>query len=125
MNTIQRGFFFVPVAIAALVIMGCGNGEEMRYEEERSAYEDRINEMIATIDHEMTDLVNELEDATDEEREEIYNRLESLEEARSDLNDYQRELRGIAHDEWEDLRGEIDRAIEEVENKLQELMARL
>ncbi len=126
MNTIKSKLEFLILAATAFVIIGCGDaGQIERFEEERSAYENRISKIIADIDSEIAELHNELVETTEEEREELYMRLEALEEARTDLNNYLQELRVSAHDEWEDLRSEIDQAMEDVENRLQELIARI
>jgi len=44
---------------------------------------------------------------------------------RSDLEDHLYEIHGTTADEWERLRGEIDQAMEDVENTMRELSANL
>jgi len=126
MKTFSGNIALVAAVIMLFVITGCAdNGEAERFEQERAVYEDRINEIIAAIDNEINELRDEIEEGTEEEREELYERHETLQEVRNDLDDYLHELRRTTADEWDNLRGEIDQAMEDVENTLQELIARL
>ncbi len=71
MKILHSKFFLVAFMTMILAIIGCGNCQEERLEEERTVYEDRINGIITAIDEEFDELRNELDEATDEEREEI------------------------------------------------------
>jgi len=112
------------LAVVMLFILGCSDNQQEIIEEEKSHYEDRINEMIASVNDEIEDLNNKMSEAAENEEEEMQERLESLKDLRDDLQAHLSDLRQASADEWDNVRDRINQIIADGENALDELVAR-